>query len=84
MTGISECFDEFAHFVVQFSTQHEPERRVFRHVLADKNDGSLEIRSSRRPGVLRLGRLGSIRVTYAHPEVFVPLWPLSDLVLQVP
>ena len=43
----------------------------------------LAVRSSRRPGVLRLGPVTRIAdVSCLTPEVFVPLWPLDDLVTR--
>ncbi|MFO7610197.1 MAG: hypothetical protein R6X35_13595 [Candidatus Krumholzibacteriia bacterium] len=41
--------------------------------------GALAVRSSRRPGSLTITALRSLPVAYAPDEVFVPLWPLADL-----
>lgn len=41
--------------------------------------GTLEIRSSRRPGRLRLSGYSSRRVGYFDPETFAPFWPLREV-----
>jgi hypothetical protein len=41
----------------------------------------LEVRSTRRPGVLRIDAPVTVAsVTYLDPELFVTLWPLRDLI----
>jgi hypothetical protein len=45
---------------------------------------ALEVRATRRPGRLTLRLLGSRAVSFAYPEAFVPLWPLSDLIAETP
>lgn len=41
-----------------------------------------EIHSTRRPGKIKLGNLQPLSLECAVPEVFVPLWPLSDLTVR--
>jgi hypothetical protein len=52
--------------------------------LAPKNEApwAYEIRSTRRPGRIKLGVLRPLSLDCPVPEVFVPLWPLSDLTVR--
>lgn len=44
------------------------------------DDTALEITSSRRPGTLRLDPPRVVAVKKPEPEVFLPLWPLSQFI----
>lgn len=47
----------------------------------ESSPGRLEVRSTRRPGVLRIQPpTGLAGVEYLDPEVFAPLWPLRELI----
>lgn len=40
---------------------------------------AFEIRSTRRPGRIRVGSAGTLDLACPVPEVFLPLWPLSEI-----
>jgi hypothetical protein len=40
---------------------------------------AFEIRSTRRPGRLRVAKPGQLTLSCPVPEVFLPLWPLSEI-----
>ncbi len=44
----------------------------------------LQVSATRSPGYLELSLVDSQKVIYAMPEAFVPLWPLSQLLSDVP
>lgn len=45
---------------------------------------ALTLSSSRKPGAVRLDRLAAGAVVYAVDEVYVPLWPLADVLAVDP
>jgi len=55
-----------------------------RHRSADGRLSRLVLRASRKPGDLRLDQLSERPVRYDVNEVFVPLWPLADVLALEP
>lgn len=47
---------------------------------AGQDGYGLSLRSSRRPGTLHLAAAGRLAVATPEPEVFLPLWPLSQFI----
>ncbi len=48
----------------------------------DRRGGVLHLRSSRRAAGVRLGDIRRVPVRYLEPDAFVPLWPLTDVIVR--